>query len=72
MVTFEFCENIYDNVKVGDIVVVGRDESCTKYVVRKIHRTKTLDVENIETKNIFKEVPASIFSYIVRYDVGMV
>ena len=72
MVTFEFCENIYDNVKVGDVVVVGIDESCAEYVIRKKrHKNKTLDIESIRTKSSFKEVPASVFSYIVRYDVGM-
>lgn len=73
MPIYQFCNNIYDNVKVGDIVSVTHDEACSaRYIIKKKKRTnKCLDVQNIKTGTTFKDVHANIFSYIVMYDAEM-
>lgn len=36
MPIYQFCNNIYDNVKVGDIVSVTHDEAClARYIIKK-------------------------------------
>ena len=66
MPIYQFCNNIYDNVKVGDIVSVTHDEAClARYIIKKKKRTnKCLDVQNIKTGTTFKDVHANTFSYI--------
>lgn len=73
MPIYQFCNNIYDNVKVGDIVSVTQDEQCMAlYVIKKkIRAEKSFIVQNIKTGTTFKDVRASTFSYIVRYDAEM-